>query len=224
MSAFCCCFIISLLTTRVGTPPAVSVSVPAEYGGLCTFCGAQVALSYNEQSQTNASPTPALQPQATPAQVPTPMQPPSSSSVQATSTTNQQDDLKEADAVAFKNRLVGYDRNAAQRTKVIDDQSDYFEIDSNTWLSKEVTCCKDCIHVSCNNDCVKLIAMAWPLGILQQSFAVPRGQGRAYYSLRLAGEVLRWQAIPSKQVVLKCVGAAVSKPKCWECFLRQPFG
>ena len=45
---------------------------------------------------------------------------------------------KEADAVAFKNRLVGYDRNAAQRTKVIDDQSDYFEIDSNTWLSDQV--------------------------------------------------------------------------------------
>lgn len=40
--------------------------------------------------------------------------------------------------MAFKNRLVGYDRNAAQRTKVIDDQSDYFEIDSNTWLSVEV--------------------------------------------------------------------------------------
>ena len=50
----------------------------------------------------------------------------------------EQEDSKEADAVAFKNRLVGYDRNAAQRTQVIDDQSDYFEIDSNTWLSKEV--------------------------------------------------------------------------------------
>ena len=47
-------------------------------------------------------------------------------------------DSRETDAVAFKNRLVGYDRNAAQRTKVIDDQSDYFEIDSNTWLSVEV--------------------------------------------------------------------------------------
>ena len=47
-------------------------------------------------------------------------------------------DARVTDAVAFKNRLVGYDRNAAQRTKVIDDQSDYFEIDSNTWLSVEV--------------------------------------------------------------------------------------
>ena len=117
----------------------------AEYGGLCTFCGAQVALSYSEQSQTNASPTPPLQPPSTPAQGPSPMQPASSSSDQATSRTDQKDD-KEADAVAFKNRLVGYDRNAAQRTKVIDDQSDYFEIDSNTWLSKEVSCCKDYIQ------------------------------------------------------------------------------
>lgn len=50
----------------------------------------------------------------------------------------EEDDSRESDAVAFKNRLVGYDRNAAQRTKVIDDQSDYFEIDSNTWLSVEV--------------------------------------------------------------------------------------
>ena len=55
--------------------------------------------------------------------------------------------------MAFKNRLVGYDRNAAQRTKVIDDQSDYFEIDSNTWLSKEVSYCKDCISChSCSID------------------------------------------------------------------------
>lgn len=33
---------------------------------------------------------------------------------------------------------VDYDRNAAKRTNVIDDQSDFFEIDSNAWLSDEV--------------------------------------------------------------------------------------
>ena len=33
---------------------------------------------------------------------------------------------------------VHYDRNAAQRTNVIDDQSDYFEIDSNAWLTDQV--------------------------------------------------------------------------------------
>ncbi len=36
---------------------------------------------------------------------------------------------------------VDYDRNAAKRTSVIDDQSDFFEIDSNAWLSDEVRLC-----------------------------------------------------------------------------------
>jgi len=36
------------------------------------------------------------------------------------------------------NVQVDYDRNAAKRTNVIDDQSDFFEIDSNAWLSDEV--------------------------------------------------------------------------------------
>jgi hypothetical protein len=47
-------------------------------------------------------------------------------------------DERTEDAIAFKNRLVEYDRNAEQRTRVMDDQSDYFEIDSNAWLSNEV--------------------------------------------------------------------------------------
>ena len=34
---------------------------------------------------------------------------------------------------------VDYDRNAAKRTNVIDDQSDFFEIDFNAWLSDEVS-------------------------------------------------------------------------------------
>lgn len=44
----------------------------------------------------------------------------------------------EAAAQAFKDRLVEFDRSAAQRTTVIDDQSDYFEIDGNAWLSDKV--------------------------------------------------------------------------------------
>ncbi len=32
---------------------------------------------------------------------------------------------------------MGYDRDAAKRTAVIDDQSDFFEIDSNAWLTPE---------------------------------------------------------------------------------------
>ncbi|KAK7388947.1 hypothetical protein VNO78_23776 [Psophocarpus tetragonolobus] len=43
----------------------------------------------------------------------------------------------EAAAEAYAKRLVDYDRNSAARTTVIDDQSDYYEIDGNTWLSKE---------------------------------------------------------------------------------------
>nr|AFK42251.1 unknown [Medicago truncatula] len=43
----------------------------------------------------------------------------------------------EAAAEAYAKRLVDYGRNAAARTTVIDDQSDYYELDSNTWLSKE---------------------------------------------------------------------------------------
>ncbi|OAE30814.1 hypothetical protein AXG93_857s1170 [Marchantia polymorpha subsp. ruderalis] len=41
----------------------------------------------------------------------------------------------EIKAEEFKNRLVEYDRSSAARTTVIDDQSDYFQIDGNTWLT-----------------------------------------------------------------------------------------
>lgn len=44
----------------------------------------------------------------------------------------------ESAAEAYAKRLVDYDRNSAARTTVIDDQSDYYEIDSNNWLSAEV--------------------------------------------------------------------------------------
>ncbi|CAM8972765.1 unnamed protein product [Rhodiola kirilowii] len=43
----------------------------------------------------------------------------------------------EAAAEAFAKRLVDYDRNSAARTTVIDDQSDYYEIEGNSWLSTE---------------------------------------------------------------------------------------
>ena len=41
-------------------------------------------------------------------------------------------------AEAYAKRLVEYDRNSAARTTVIDDQSDYYEIEGNNWLSNEV--------------------------------------------------------------------------------------
>ncbi|KAH9295843.1 hypothetical protein KI387_039431, partial [Taxus chinensis] len=43
----------------------------------------------------------------------------------------------EVKAEAFKNRLVEYDRNASERTLVIDDQSDYYEHEGNDWISEE---------------------------------------------------------------------------------------
>ncbi|XP_055828137.1 uncharacterized protein LOC129896302 [Solanum dulcamara] len=45
-------------------------------------------------------------------------------------------DAEEA-AEAYAKRLIEYDRNSAARTTVIDDQSDYYEIEGNSWLSKE---------------------------------------------------------------------------------------
>lgn len=45
---------------------------------------------------------------------------------------------KEVAAEAYAKRLVEYDRNSAARTTVIDDQSDYYEIEGNSWLSTEV--------------------------------------------------------------------------------------
>ncbi|KAJ9677405.1 hypothetical protein PVL29_022403 [Vitis rotundifolia] len=43
----------------------------------------------------------------------------------------------EAAAEAYAKRLVEYDRDSAARTTVIDDQSDYYEIEGNSWLSVE---------------------------------------------------------------------------------------
>ena len=45
------------------------------------------------------------------------------------------DDL--AKARAYKNRLLNYDRTCTQRTKVIDDESDYYSVDANAWLSEK---------------------------------------------------------------------------------------
>ncbi|KAL4854996.1 Activating signal cointegrator 1 [Chlorella vulgaris] len=42
-----------------------------------------------------------------------------------------------AEAVALRDRLVQFDREAAKRTTVLDDQSDFFEIDANAWLTDE---------------------------------------------------------------------------------------
>ncbi|KAL1814739.1 hypothetical protein ACET3Z_017313 [Daucus carota] len=43
----------------------------------------------------------------------------------------------EVAAQAYAKRLVDYDRNSAARTTVIDDQSDYYNIEGNSWISPE---------------------------------------------------------------------------------------
>ncbi|BDA48892.1 probable activating signal cointegrator 1 at N-terminal half [Coccomyxa sp. Obi] len=101
------------------------VRVFVESGGVCTFCGAKVALSSQESSEVRP-------PFAERSAAPDSQGQPASS----TPTSAAADD-KVAEAVAFKNRLVDYDRNASKRTTVVDDQSDFFEIDSNAWLSDE---------------------------------------------------------------------------------------
>lgn len=45
-------------------------------------------------------------------------------------------DDAEAAAVAAKDRLVHFDKTSAKRTTVIDDQSEWFEIDGNAWLDE----------------------------------------------------------------------------------------
>ena len=42
-----------------------------------------------------------------------------------------------AQAVERKQRLLNYERTAAERTRVIDDQADYYAYETNTWLSSE---------------------------------------------------------------------------------------
>merc|ERR1711997_582102 len=40
-------------------------------------------------------------------------------------------------AEAQKNRLLEYDRTSEKRTKVIDDESDYFSVDAYKWMTPE---------------------------------------------------------------------------------------
>merc|ERR1719270_675148 len=40
-------------------------------------------------------------------------------------------------AIDNKNRLLDYQANSAKRTQIIDDESDYFNVDNNKWLTSE---------------------------------------------------------------------------------------
>lgn len=99
-------------------------------GGCCTYCGNRVRLIYTDGSTNEVEKL-------------------IDGAVDNNININHDDgslDENEADislersreeAEALRDRLVEFDRQAAQRTTVIDDQSDYFAIDSNAWLSDE---------------------------------------------------------------------------------------
>lgn len=105
----------------------VCVCLCAELDGTCTFCGAKVALTYRDRA--TATTPPAVDAEATAG---------SAAAAAGEATAAPAESAAMLEAVAFKDRLVEYDRNSAKRTVVIDDQSDYFEIDTNAWLTDEV--------------------------------------------------------------------------------------
>ncbi|KAJ9511486.1 hypothetical protein QJQ45_029846, partial [Haematococcus lacustris] len=114
-----------------------------ESGGRCTFCGRQVRLTYRGggevQAEDDTRPLPdnvSSTPSA-PGSSSTPGPTTAAAAGQAGGGGGAAEAAAEAAAVEFKNRLVGYDRESAKRTAVIDDQSDYFEVDTNAWLTDQ---------------------------------------------------------------------------------------
>lgn len=116
------------VATHLPHPSACTACWNTERGGVCTFCGAKVALDYKERIAQQAA-------AAADGSGPSPSADPD----MAFGLTEGEESAATAAAVAFKDRLVEYDRNSAKRTTVIDDQSDYFEIDANAWLTDEVS-------------------------------------------------------------------------------------
>ena len=102
----------------------------AESGGICAFCKNQISLAYNSKMPTSTQ-------QRVDSFSGKENKDSCSASLVARRMESQ---LEEATtkAVEFKNRLVEFDKNSAVRTTVIDDQSDFFEVDSNVWLSPQV--------------------------------------------------------------------------------------
>ena len=84
--------------------------------GLCLFCNAPVPIAVAAAAAGFGTPPPAATPED------------GSTSAETAGTETAQ---------AFKDRMVEYDRTATQRTAVIDDQGDFYEIEGNAWLSPE---------------------------------------------------------------------------------------
>ncbi|GMH38757.1 hypothetical protein BSKO_06641 [Bryopsis sp. KO-2023] len=104
-----------------------------ESNGTCNFCGRSVNLRYRS-TPTNSSAAPSQDKAAAKMSGPSSQMSPGQTSAPQPS---KPVDESVSKAVEFKNKLVEYDRNHEKRTTVIDDQSDYFEIETNVWLSKQ---------------------------------------------------------------------------------------
>ena len=81
---------------------------------MCSFCGAVVHLTFENRQ----------------------VQMPQHLHEEELLHSHKNENESERKAREFKDRLVDYDRHSSERTTVLDDQSDYFEIDSNVWLEE----------------------------------------------------------------------------------------
>jgi hypothetical protein len=93
-------------------------------GGRCTYCENRVRLTYTDGSTNEYF----AEEEETEAEK-------EISENKNSQSLEKAEALKEAEAL--RDRLVQFDRQSAKTTTVIDDQSDYFAIDSNAWLSDE---------------------------------------------------------------------------------------
>ncbi|CAF1307978.1 unnamed protein product [Adineta steineri] len=104
-----------------------------EGSGPCFFCGTLVCTRDERNLITSGTREgKQLEEQLLARQV---REPDSKNTVNTTDSSSQLSLNDIAQAVAFKNKLIEFDRTSAQRTQVIDDAADYFD-SNNKWLSK----------------------------------------------------------------------------------------
>ena len=104
-----------------------------ERGCVCVFCGDAVVVALADGAEM------ALPPDETPKNKTDASASSRSRSRKTSVSGSRPAEAGDADAAArdAKDRLVEFDRTAAARTTVIDDQSDWFEIESNAWLDED---------------------------------------------------------------------------------------
>ena len=95
-----------------------------EKGCRCTFCGAAVRATLANGSEINTDSA-------------DPVRTGDAFGTGSVDTHREAHQAVEAKATEAKNRLVEFDRTSAKRTTVIDDQADWFALDSNAWLDEK---------------------------------------------------------------------------------------